>query len=96
VANAITASCATRHTIRSLVDVKLGNIMVHKICKHPLVQVDEHYFSTLLAMQKRDLETDCKGGLVSCTVTRRAVQAVQAIEQIQLLVMPTPPIALDC
>jgi hypothetical protein len=27
--------------------------------------VDEHYFSTLLAMQKRDQETDCKGGLVS-------------------------------
>ena len=31
------------------------------------MQVDEHYFSTLLAMQRRDLETDCKGGLVGCT-----------------------------
>jgi hypothetical protein len=31
------------------------------------VQVDEHYFSTLLAMQRRDQETDCKGGLVGCT-----------------------------
>jgi hypothetical protein len=31
------------------------------------MQVDEHYFSTLLAMQRRDQETDCKGGLVGCT-----------------------------
>jgi hypothetical protein len=37
--------------------------------KYHQCKVDEHYFSTFLATQGRDFETDCKGGLVTSNWT---------------------------
>ena len=57
------------------------------------MQVDEHYFSTLLAMQRRDLETDCKGGLVGCTWST-GCRASLALPQSPSLQYP-PPLSAD-